>query len=105
MHLSDVLIVSNKFLEENADVLSNDGIELLNVFTCYFLIVFDNSVKVVASDSYFIEDQLEEKLQQSKDVLSLYLFVLAILENLLDLFDHNDEVLLVIVVDAVNELN
>lgn len=86
-------------------MLSDDSVELLYVLTCYLLVILDDSVKMIASDSYLIEDQLKEKLQKTENVLSLYLLVLVIFENLFDLFDHNDEVLLVIVIDAVNELD
>ena len=105
MHLSDALIVGDEFFEKDADMLGDDGVKLLNVLTCDLLIVLDDPVKMVTSDSYLVEDQLEEQLQKTEDVLSLDLLVLAILEDLFDLFDHDDEVLLVIVIDAVDQLD
>lgn len=60
---------------------------------------------MVASDSYLVEDQLKEELQETEDVLCLYQLVLVIFEDLFYFLDHDDEVLLVIVIDAVDEFN
>lgn len=44
VHLGDVLIICDEFLEKYADVLGDDGVELLDVLACYLLIVLDDPV-------------------------------------------------------------
>lgn len=44
VHLGDVLIIRDEFLEKDADVLSDYGVELLDVLTCYLLVVLDDPV-------------------------------------------------------------
>lgn len=60
---------------------------------------------MVTPDPYLVENQLEEELQETEDVLGLDQLVLVVFEDLLYFLDHNDEVLLIIVVDAVDELD
>jgi hypothetical protein len=60
LNLADVLVVGYELFEEYANVLRNDGVELLHVFRRYLLIVFDDSIEMVTSNSNFIEDQIKE---------------------------------------------
>lgn len=60
---------------------------------------------MVTPDSDLVENQLEEELQETEDVLGLDQLVLVIFEDLLYFLDHDDEVLFVIVIDAVDELD
>lgn len=44
VHLGDVLVICDEFFEKDADVLGDDGVELLDVLVCYLLIVLDDPV-------------------------------------------------------------
>lgn len=100
--LADILIVCNEFFEEDTDMLCNDGIKLLSIFRSNFLVVLNDPIKMVASDSNFIEYEFKEQFQKTENMLWLYLFIFILSKHFVYLFNYYYEVFLVIVVNHVN---
>jgi hypothetical protein len=66
LHLCDILVVSDELFKKEANVMCNDGIELLNALSSDTLVILDNTIDMVTADTYLVKDQFKEELQKSQ---------------------------------------
>lgn len=86
-------------------MLSDYRVELMHSLACVFLIVFDNTIEMVAANANATKYKLKKQFQKTENVGRMNSFSLRLTNKFFQLLNQHDEMLLIGRIDAVHQLH